>query len=84
MSPVDLFAGFVYDLTSSYDASFYLGGALLVVGALCHLALYLPCAKQKQPEQAISEYGEELPTFDRKESSMLPELVTIEEIPTRV
>lgn len=39
-------AGYVFQLTGSYDASFYFGGGMFFVGTLFHLALHLPCVKR--------------------------------------
>ncbi|XP_076457556.1 monocarboxylate transporter 5-like [Babylonia areolata] len=60
-------AGFISRETSTYQASFYLGGALLTAGAACHLALRLPSFRKQEvevrPKTATS--AEEL-TFDRQ------------------
>lgn len=39
-------AGAVFTATGNYDASFYLGGGLFMVGTAFHLVLHLPCAKK--------------------------------------
>ncbi|XP_046547158.1 monocarboxylate transporter 12-like [Haliotis rubra] len=49
-------AGAVYDLNGSYDTSFYLGGALVIAGALCHFLLCTPCFKTSA-EDRIVEIG---------------------------
>lgn len=40
-------AGAVFQATNNYDASFYLGGGMYLVGAICHMVLHLPCMKKK-------------------------------------
>lgn len=70
-------AGFVYDNTHTYDASFYLGGALLAAGAACHLALKLPCFNTKAPD-AVLDLIEDLE--NDTSSDFRPELVAIEEV----
>lgn len=41
-------AGAVFQSTGDYDASFYLGGALFLCGAMLHFVLFLPCLKNKE------------------------------------
>lgn len=41
-------AGAVFQSTGDYDASFYLGGALFLCGAMLHFVLFLPCFKNKE------------------------------------
>ncbi|XP_046341093.1 monocarboxylate transporter 14-like [Haliotis rufescens] len=54
-------AGAVYDLNNSYDTSFYLGGALVIGGALCHFLLKLPCfsTSDRVVEIGLAEDGPE-------------------------
>lgn len=77
-------AGAVYDEADSYDPSFYLGGALLAGGALCHMALLLPCVKRYTQDgpRVLTQtlYDGHLPTLVRSASGALPEFITIEEI----
>ena len=37
--------GAMFAATGNYDASFYLGGGLFLIGTLFHWALFLPCLK---------------------------------------
>ncbi|XP_076457911.1 uncharacterized protein LOC143291736 [Babylonia areolata] len=77
-------AGYVYDQTLSYDASYYLGGALLTAGAMCHLALRLPCVHKQEPEVFVEAVSvDELPV-PGSGSGVKPELVTLEEVMTSV
>lgn len=41
-------AGAVFQSTGDYDASFFLGGALFLCGAMLHFVLFLPCLKNKE------------------------------------
>ncbi|KAK7488006.1 hypothetical protein BaRGS_00020751 [Batillaria attramentaria] len=75
-------AGFVYDSTKSYDASFYLGGALLAAGAACHLGLKLPCVVQAEPKIFVEVIEE--PAHEETGSGVKPEIVTFEEAMTTV
>nr|KAG5700444.1 hypothetical protein BaRGS_010357 [Batillaria attramentaria] len=74
--------GFVYDSTKSYDASFYLGGALLAAGAACHLGLKLPCVVQAEPKIFVEVIEE--PAHEETGSGVKPEIVTFEEAMTTV
>lgn len=44
-------AGEVFRMTGNYDASFFLGGGLFLVGTLLHFALFLPCFKKKDESE---------------------------------
>ncbi|KAK6168443.1 hypothetical protein SNE40_020974 [Patella caerulea] len=46
-------AGAVYDLTNSFDPSFFLGGAMIAGGAMFHFVLMLPCMKRFSPEKDV-------------------------------
>ncbi|KAL8616127.1 hypothetical protein ACOMHN_066614 [Nucella lapillus] len=74
-------AGFVYDQTKTYDASFYLGGALLTMGGLCHLALYLPCIPRMGPVvmETVSVQDMAPPHAG---SGVKPEILTLEDVMT--
>jgi hypothetical protein len=77
----------VYDATESYDASFYLGGGLLVAGALSLVALRLPCLQtctcpSGGDDDVIIENIEEIPAIIQQTTpGVQPEYITIEEIP---
>lgn len=75
-------AGFVYDQTGAYDASFYLGGVLLTVGALCHVALYLPCVRTQDPPVFVQTVSVEQLPPTTSGSGITPEILTLEEVMT--
>ncbi|XP_050415563.1 monocarboxylate transporter 14 [Patella vulgata] len=69
-------AGFTYDTTKSYDISFYMGGALVTVGAILHLLLHTPffrTSEQDVFEQTITPFNDQGPQ---------PETLTIEKVET--
>ena len=61
-----------------------MGGGLLVAGALCHLALRLPCVQKTEPEVFVETITvDELPV-ETCSSGVKPELITMEEVLTCV
>ncbi|CAL1546736.1 unnamed protein product [Lymnaea stagnalis] len=38
-------AGAIIDSTGEFDQAFFVGGAMIVIGGLCHLMLYIPCIR---------------------------------------
>lgn len=46
--------GAVFQSTGNYDASFFLGGGLFLLGTLLHFVLFLPCMKSKKDEVVIT------------------------------
>lgn len=46
-------AGAVFQSTGNYDASFYLGGGLFLLGTLLHFVLFMPCMKQKEEQITV-------------------------------
>ncbi|XP_064650887.1 monocarboxylate transporter 12-like [Lineus longissimus] len=56
-------AGIVYDTTGSYDASFYMGGGLIMGCALLHCLLWLPCFSKHM------DYNTDAPLADKMSSS---------------
>jgi len=45
----------VFQAYGTYDASFYLGGLMFVIGACCHLTLHLPCVKRMSAKNMTGE-----------------------------
>ncbi|XP_053408557.1 monocarboxylate transporter 14-like isoform X1 [Mercenaria mercenaria] len=56
-------AGAVFQSTGNYDASFYLGGGLFLLGTLLHFVLFLPCMKTKEEEIVINLDEQEMETM---------------------
>ncbi|ESP02002.1 hypothetical protein LOTGIDRAFT_212648 [Lottia gigantea] len=44
-------AGAVYEMTQSLNPSFYLSGAMITAGAVCHFILMMPCMRRFAPER---------------------------------
>lgn len=40
----------MFERTGNYDASFYLGGGLFLIGTMLHFVLFLPCMKPKEKD----------------------------------
>lgn len=53
-SITSVFTGAVFQSTGNYDASFFLGGGLFLVGTLLHFVLFLPCMKSNKGEVEIT------------------------------
>lgn len=51
-------AGVIYQSTGNYDASFFLSGALFVLGTLMHFVLYLPGLRSKKETDAEDTDGQ--------------------------
>jgi len=51
-----VFTGAMFSSTGNYDASFYLGGCLFLLGTLLHFALFLPCFKVSLLKQLVVLY----------------------------
>ncbi|XP_052265124.1 monocarboxylate transporter 14-like isoform X2 [Dreissena polymorpha] len=47
-------AGAMFAATGNYDMSFYLGGALFLLGTAMHFLLFLPCLKNKEKKYTVS------------------------------
>ncbi|KAL4228580.1 hypothetical protein ACF0H5_011630 [Mactra antiquata] len=71
-----LFTGAVFRQTDSYDASFFLGGGLFLLGTLLHFVLFLPCMKQKDDEIIIN-YEQEMEAMTPKADPERPERVEV-------
>ncbi|XP_041373530.1 monocarboxylate transporter 14-like [Gigantopelta aegis] len=40
-------AGAVFEISQNYNISFYMGGAFIIGGALCHIVLHTPCMTRR-------------------------------------
>ena len=57
----------------------------MTAGALCHLALRLPCVQKREQEVFVETVAvEELPVAENPGSGVKPELVTMEDVMTCV
>ncbi|CAC5388566.1 Monocarboxylate transporter 13,Monocarboxylate transporter 14,Monocarboxylate transporter 3 [Mytilus coruscus] len=46
-------AGAVFQATNNYDASFYLGGGMYLLSAVCHMVLHFPCIKKEEQRKDL-------------------------------
>ncbi|XP_052061336.1 monocarboxylate transporter 14-like [Mytilus californianus] len=46
-------AGAVFQATNNYDASFYLGGGMYLLSAVCHMVLHFPCIKKEEQRKEL-------------------------------
>jgi len=70
-------AGAVFAETGSYDASFFLGGGLFLIGTALHFALFLPCFKNKEEEYIVEVQEREMNIIPQRTISEKPEPVQI-------
>jgi len=70
-------AGAMFARTGSYDASFFLGGGLFLIGTALHFALFLPCFKNKEEEYIVEVQEREMNIIPQRTISEKPEPVQI-------